>query len=144
MKEVKHVEFLGAENQSKSLGEPPCFSVDFRLVPKPSKPWLVLFELELENFNLDQRIKSSKNSEDQNSGKENADKLTWEFSRLKEFKFGDSVYVNCSSVEEIEPLHEALKQLVRQTNEKLQATEIKTVMDKSEIERLKQKLKSEI
>ena len=70
--------------------------------------------------------------------------MTWQFDQLEEYKFRDSVLAQCSSVEEIGGLHEALKQLVKNTNDKLQAAEAKTVANKNEVERLKQTLKSEI
>ena len=129
MKKVKQVEFAWAENRSGAPDEPQYFAVGFQLKPKPSNPWLALFDLELQRFNENKKS-NPEEPECFHSGESKDDK--------------DYVYAECNSVEEIGPLHDTLKQLVRQTNEKLEAAEAKALADKKEIERLIKTLKSDI
>jgi hypothetical protein len=144
MSKIERVKFVDATKQYGPPNEPTRLYVEFKLIPGPDLQWSELFERKLKQYNR------TKNDPDWETGLEEAEDLSvWKFSQTGNDE--ELVKVYCHSVGEITPLHEALKGIVRLTNEeypkfveRLEADHAKETTENNEIQRLKRTLKSEI
>jgi hypothetical protein len=154
MNKVERVELESAPQEIGGFEGRSYFHATFKLTPSGDGIWSEIFRYNLEQFN--QRKKKVFDEEAQESGvsEETDVESVWKFEKDEAnsaLRGLELICANCYSIEEIESLHEALKNIVRKTNdeypkmrERLKAADAKLLEDQKRIQHLKKTLKTEV
>lgn len=152
MIKVQRVEL---ESAPKELGEDgrPYLDAAFKLLPAADGIWSDIFRYNLYRFNELKKAERAKQNEDQGFVEPLDEPIIQiEINEGKSALAGSIVVsANCHSADQIETLHESLKQLVRETNadypkavERIRAADARDLEQQKKIEALKKTLKAEI